>query len=110
MTSNSVFRRVFGDPRTLPSLLLVKDKVLALALLSPTAIFVHSRRASVAANAGAADAMVAAAEVAAAGVTAAVVAAALGTAASGMAAATEVAAAGKAAAGKLLHWGRLPQI
>jgi len=87
--SISVIRIVSGDPSTLPSLLFARDRILALALLSPNVIFVRSRRAAVAAAPGMAAAM---------GAVAARLAAALGVAAVGVAAAVRASAAGMAAA------------
>jgi hypothetical protein len=58
--SASANRRVSGVPDSLPSLLLAKTKVLALALCSPAASLERSRRAAVAALSGVAAAAVAA--------------------------------------------------
>jgi hypothetical protein len=100
--SSSGNRRVSGVPSKLPSPLLARAEVLAMALLSPAATLVRARRAAVAANAGRTAAGVAASGAAATweaapGVDAARVTAA-GAAAAG-AAAAGAAAAGAAAAG-----------
>ena len=110
--SGSIIRRVSGVPTKLPSLLLAKAKVLALALLSDAELFKRSRRAAEApvaagvaaagmAAAGEAAARMAAAGMAAAGEAAACVFAAVVAAAPVVAARAVgvVAAAGVAAAG-----------
>jgi hypothetical protein len=58
--SSSGNRRVSGVPSKLPSLLLARAEVLAMALLCPAATLVRARRAAVAANADRAAAGVAA--------------------------------------------------